>query len=239
LSAPRSTPPTSRELSTTAGANNLAVVLARLAPAGVATAVEPVPDGGGRSAEHAAGQRAGQRAVAALGATGGPIGAVGDRPAWPDGVVGSVSHAGSWAAAVAASTSDVAAIGLDLDREASLPAADATAVCSAAEQFALAALPAGPAQDSWATLLWVAKEAAFKAWDPWCDGRLWGVDPVLLSVDVTSAGWVIAHPAAELDTRIPGLPPLRGGWSVADGLVVVVLAARQGGAPPPAGRLRS
>jgi hypothetical protein len=71
----------------------------------------------------------------------------------------------------------------------------------------------------------MAKEAAFKAWDPWCGGALLGVDPALLAIHVGASGAVRAHPAPELEERVPGLPLLAGRWADAAGLVAVVLAA--------------
>jgi 4'-phosphopantetheinyl transferase EntD len=122
----------------------------------------------------------------------------------------------------------VAVIGLDLDRSGALPADDAAAVCSPAERRVLEHAPAGPERDALATLLWVAKEAAFKAWDPWTDGALWGVDPALLAVTTTADGRVRAEPAPELEARLPGLPHLVGGWRVVEGLAVVLLTAPPG-----------
>jgi enterobactin synthetase component D len=206
----------------------LDLALTALAPAGVVTAVELVPTAEGRTGEHAAGRRAAVRALATLGVSGTPQGPAGSRPVWPDGIVGSISHAGRSAAAAVAWHDVVRAIGLDLDRSGALPADDAAAVCSPAERRVLEQAPAGPERDARATLLWVAKEAAFKAWDPWADGALWGVDPALLAVTTTDDGRVRAEPSPLLAARLPGLPRLMGGWRVVDGLAVVLLTASPG-----------
>lgn len=62
----------------------------------------------GRACAHAA--------LAAIGRDDGPVG-VGSRrqPRWPDGVVGSIAHAGAWAAAVVAGTDHARGLGVDIE----------------------------------------------------------------------------------------------------------------------------
>jgi 4'-phosphopantetheinyl transferase EntD len=206
----------------------LAALLGGVTPPGATSAFEQVREG---ADEHAAGRRAAVRAARAQHAAGEVTGARGSRPCWPPGVVGSISHCAGWAAAVVAASARYGAIGLDLEISGSLPAEDAAIVCSAVEQSVLAGLASGPRRDASATLHWVGKEAAFKAWDSWCDGALWGVDPASLVVDAAASGDVHVHPAPELAERLPGLPPLSGRWADATGLVVVVLTAPAGPAP--------
>ena len=200
----------------------IALLVAGVTPAHAVSAVEPC---GQYAGEHEAGRRATANAVGALGAAGKVSGLRGTRPSWPLGLVGSISHAQGWAAAVVARSTYYGAIGLDLAASGALPADDAVVVCSAVEQSVLAGLAIGPERDATATLYWVGKEAAFKAWDSWCNGALRGVDPVLLAVDIGASGAVLASPTPELADRLPGLPPLSGRWADNCGLVVVTLTA--------------
>lgn len=200
----------------------IARLVAGVSPPDATSAVEPVEE---RHDEHAAGRRAAARAVEALGTAGAVTGARGTRPSWPPGLVGSISHTQGCAAAVVACAARYGAIGLDLEVSGALPAEDAVAVCSAAEKSVLARFARGPERDAVATLHWVAKEAAFKAWDSWCDGALRGVDPALLEVGIVASGAVHVQPAAQLADRRFALPPLSGLWRHRCGLVAVVLAA--------------
>ena len=206
-------------------ARAVALVVAGVTHPDAMSAVESI---GERSGEHEAGRRAAARAVAALGAGGGVSGLRGSRPSWPPGLVGSISHTRGWATSVVARSEHYGAVGLDLEVSRALPADDAVAVCSAVEQSVFAGLGTGPERDAIATLHWVAKEAAFKAWDPWCAGALWGVNPALLGVEFSASGAVRAHADPELCDRLPGLPPLWGRWVDASGFVAVVLTAPPG-----------
>jgi 4'-phosphopantetheinyl transferase EntD len=198
-------------------------MITALAPNGVTIAVEPVTSPGGPHAEHAAGRRAATRALAALGVAGRATGDRGSRPTWPAGTVASISHAAGWAAAVAARTSEWSALGVDIDQSGALPAADALLICNSAERAALAELEVGPARDRWATLMWAIKEAAFKAYDTWTGGGLYGIDPAGLDVRCGAGGSATASANVP---DLPALPRLTGRWAEAEGVVAVVIAAR-------------
>jgi 4'-phosphopantetheinyl transferase EntD len=88
-----------------------------------------------------------------------PIGAW-HQPLWPEGVVGSISHAAGAGVAVAARVTDLRGIGVDVearDRRLSLRAA--SRVLTRAERWALDE----PQQLPWPLVLFCVKEAAFKA----------------------------------------------------------------------------
>ncbi len=206
-------------------AAELARVLGTLVPRAAVVAVEYVPEHSGRKAEHDAGRRAVRRALDQLGRIGEPDGAMGSRPLWPPGVVGSISHARGYAVAVVSDDDVSGAIGVDIDEAEALPARDAAVVCSDTERQAIDRHQDGPSRDAFATLVWTAKEAAFKAWDGWSDGRLWGVDPALLAVECTDDGRVVARAAEDVADRCPGLPELAGRWARSGPLVGVVVAA--------------
>jgi hypothetical protein len=153
----------------------LAGALVAVGPRGLVVEVEPSGDDG----DHLAGRRAARRAA------GGPVGR-GDRgrPVWPPGTIGSISHSGGVAVAVAVpARGPVLALGVDIDVAGSLPADDAELVCSAAERRLLAAAGSSRSADELATQLWVVKEAAFKAWDASTGGALWGCEAASLEVD--------------------------------------------------------
>ncbi|QDA36652.1 4-phosphopantetheinyl transferase (plasmid) [Paracoccus liaowanqingii] len=115
-----------------------------------------------RQQEFAAGRAAARDALqqAGLAPCSLPIGP--DRaPIWPEGAVGSISHAGGWAAAVAARSDVWAGIGLDLEIVAPMPG-DMAALVRAQGDDDGGLLP--PALT--ATLVFSLKEAAFKAQFP-------------------------------------------------------------------------
>ncbi len=212
----------------------------------------------GRAGDTAAGRRAASAALDLLGDDLGrhDLGRHDDgRPAWPAGTTGSIAHAGDLAAAVAALVGPAVAgdppaagraIGIDVEVAGALPAADAALVLDDAER---AAVDRAPHPDRLATLLWSAKEAAYKAWHTATDGGLVDVDPVDIHIDL-----VPADPATP-----DGLRPLRAtvrgrlagpvepvgdlhGWCVEDAGYVAVLvvsaerAARASARGPHQGR---
>jgi len=99
-------------------------------------------------------------ALAGLGFPGCPV-PVGDNraPTWPDGVVGSISHCGTTAAAAVAHREETGGVGLDLERNEALDAPLVSMICRSEESALLA--------DSdirllLAKLIFSAKESVFK-----------------------------------------------------------------------------
>jgi 4'-phosphopantetheinyl transferase EntD len=117
-----------------------------------------------RVREFAAGRICARRAIVKLGLAPAAIPAGADRaPVWPDGVIGSITHAdGHCAAAVARAGGGIAAIGLDLEEAAPLPEGVLEIVCSAEEQAWLQAQPAAE-REILARAIFSAKECAYKA----------------------------------------------------------------------------
>lgn len=89
----------------------------------------------------------------------------GGAPAWPTGVVGSMTHCAGYAAAAVAAAQRVSAIGIDAEPDAPLPDGVLDLVATAAERARLPA-PHAPDAPCWDRLLFCAKEAVFKAWYP-------------------------------------------------------------------------
>ncbi len=115
-----------------------------------------------RLAEFRHGRSCARAALERLGLDPSGIPAGGRRePLWPDGVVGSISHAGDAAAAVVSLSSRFAALGLDLEPATELDAELRPRVCRPEELSGLPAIPAMAGRR--AKLLFSAKEAAYKA----------------------------------------------------------------------------
>ncbi|MGR3377595.1 4'-phosphopantetheinyl transferase family protein [Salipiger abyssi] len=116
-----------------------------------------------RLAEFTGGRVAARRAMAQLGLAPAPVAMDPDRaPRWPDGVVGSITHAAGLCFAVVGHSSDWSALGADLERDAALPAEIVAEVATPQELAGLAPLPAREA----AARIFSAKEAAYKAQYP-------------------------------------------------------------------------
>jgi 4'-phosphopantetheinyl transferase EntD len=204
--------------------NELNAELATLASrAGVRGALVTV-NGSGHEAQRAAGERA----ASLLGAT---LRGRGDdgRPLWDDEVVGSIAHTDDEAVAIVASSRTCVAVGVDLERAAALPHTDARLVLDERECAALD----DHAQPDWlATLVWSAKEAAFKAWSSATNGALGTVNPVDIHVDVDERAKTLTVDAAgTLGSVVKGLVPSRGFYAEAGGrvLTLVTLPATSSG----------
>ena len=191
-----------------------------------------------RRAEFAAGRSCARAALAALGVPAGPIlpGPAG-QPQWPAGVTGSITHCAGYQACAVARTTDVAAIGIDAEPDAALPAGLIERIATGPERawisrhVATAALPSAWASAAppwaarhgvcWDRLLFSAKEAACKLWYP-----LTGQWPGFREVTVTLAttGTFTARlprpgPAGG-DGRVT---PVTGRWRARDGLIVTAI----------------
>lgn len=136
-----------------------------------------------RRREFRAGRTFARRAMLALGVPGAAIKARTDRsPAWPDGVVGSISHCDDvCVAAVGRANDGWLAIGIDIEQRASLPPELATEVCGSEEQVWLASLPAAERGD-FARLIFSAKECAYKCQHV-LSGRLLAFDALTIRID--------------------------------------------------------
>src|SRR5262249_61789813 len=91
--------------------------------------------GPGRRAEFAAGGGCAREARPGLGGPAAPIlpGPAGE-PRWPGGVTGSITHCAGYRACAVARTTDVAAIGIDAEPDAALPAGLIEKVATGPEQ---------------------------------------------------------------------------------------------------------
>lgn len=176
-----------------------------------------------RRAEFVAGRAAARAALVALGLSPvaiprGPAGA----PLWPDGIVGSISHAAGLCLAAAAREVDCAALGLDIEEDRPLPADLVAEVCGPAER---ASLPPGDAGGRAALAVFSAKEAAYKALHPRGAG-VFGFDA--LEVTLHPGGF-----AARLARPLGPFPAgfvLRGRRAQASGLILSLAVLPPGSA---------
>jgi 4'-phosphopantetheinyl transferase EntD len=181
--------------------------------------------GAGRGAERDAGAGAAARALAGAGcAEPALLGHEDDgRPSWPAGFTGSIAHADGMAVAAASTRAACHALGIDVERRAALPATDAVAVLDADENASVAA-HADP--DALATLLWSAKEAAFKAWSTATAGGLGRVDPVDVHVEIDeTAGAVEVTARGALRAATEPVGPVRGAFETTSGHLLVLVTA--------------
>jgi 4'-phosphopantetheinyl transferase EntD len=132
-------------------------------PAEAAAVAQAVP---ARQQEFAAGRAAARAAMAVLGIAPQPVPAGEDRaPVWPEGVVGSITHANGLALAAVARAGAVLAIGIDAEPDRPLPAGLEDEICGPGEQPWLDALdPAARARAG--RRVFAAKEAIYKALYP-------------------------------------------------------------------------
>ncbi|CED90891.1 4'-phosphopantetheinyl transferase protein [Actinomyces succiniciruminis] len=92
----------------------------------------------------------------------GPMG----EPAWPDGVVGSLTHCRGYRAAAVARTSQVAALGIDAEPNRSLAGGVLARIASPAERENVCELVEAFPDVAGDRLLFSIKESVYKAWFP-------------------------------------------------------------------------
>ncbi len=149
-----------------------------------------------RVAEFAAGRVAARRALAALGTS--PVAVpVGLRrmPAWPPGVVGSITHCAGLVAAAVGWSADWWALGIDAEPAVVLEDDVRDAVTTPVERAALA----DPLD---ATAVFCAKEAFYKCWSA-LDGAVLEFTDVEISFDVSRASPRASEPIGSVSRASP------------------------------------
>jgi 4'-phosphopantetheinyl transferase EntD len=206
-----------------------------------------------RRAEFAAGRLCARAALARLGVPAAPIlpGPAG-QPRWPAGVTGSITHCAGYRACAVARTTDVAAIGIDAEPDAALPAGLIEMVATGPERawirrhaaarrgagvvgagLAGAGVPgagltgagapgAGPPAVCWDRLLFSAKEAACKLWYP-LTGQWPGLRAVVIGL-ATTGTFTVCLPGPGPGAGDRPATPLTGRWLARDGLIVTAIA---------------
>jgi 4'-phosphopantetheinyl transferase EntD len=118
-----------------------------------------------RIREFAAGRHCARKALALLGVPEGPILRGRDRePLWPAGIVGSITHCDGYCASAVAKNADLAALGIDAEKNEPLPSGVESLV--ATEEETIQFRQAGSHGIHWDKLVFSAKESFFKAWFP-------------------------------------------------------------------------
>jgi 4'-phosphopantetheinyl transferase EntD len=179
-----------------------------------------------------------RRALAVLGLPPVPI-VPGERgaPAWPSGVVGSMTHCDGYRASAVALERKVRTVGLDAEPNGPLPDGVLKMIATPAEIDWLNGAPSGPAGNSsgvcWDRLLFSAKESIYKAWFPltrrWLDFEEAVVTP---DPDAGTFDARLCVPGPVVDGR--RLTGFTGRWVVRHGLVVTAITVL---ADPAAGGL--
>ena len=142
-------------------------------------------------------------------------------PVWPPGVVGSMTHCDGYRACAIGRAEMFAAIGIDAEPHAALPAGVLPMVAIESERRSLAVLAARTPGICWDRILFSAKESVFKAWFP-ATGR-WlgfaGAEVTLGPAGTFAASLLVPGPVA-------GGSPLTtypGRWIVERGLIVTAV----------------
>jgi len=175
--------------------------------------------GAKRRSEFAAVRACARRALTSAGLGPGPVprnqtGA----PAWPSGVVGSMTHCKGYRACAIGRAEAFGAIGIDAEPHEPLPGGVLLMVANAAERAALACLAADGPRTCWDKLLFSAKEAVFKAWSP--VARRWlGFTDAELTLD--PGGSFTARLLVPRPDEVPAA--YRGRWIVDRGLIATAV----------------
>lgn len=148
-------------------------------------------------------------------------------PQWPKGVVGSLTHCDGYRGAVLAYSMQVRSVGIDAEPHGPLPDGVLGAVSLEAEREWLATV--GSEDVHWDRVLFCAKEATYKAWEP-LTGRWLGFEDAHITFERTGSGDDISG-TFHSELLVPGDtvsgPPLRafdGRWMVAGGLVMTAIS---------------
>jgi 4'-phosphopantetheinyl transferase EntD len=179
-----------------------------------------------RRLEYLAGRHCARAALARLGIRGHVLAAGADRaPIWPPGIVGSITHTGTAAdgfcGVAVARREDLAAVGIDAERDQPLPDEVLPTVLTPRERDALLRRPAA-SRDRVAALCFSAKESVYKALAPSL-GRFIEFDQVTVELDLEAGRFT-----AVVDLPGAVVPPLAGRLLVTPGLLLTAVAIASG-----------
>lgn len=168
-----------------------------------------------RRAQFGTGRLCARRALALLGQ---PVASLlvgpGGAPAWPRGMVGSITHTSTYCAAAVAPSPPWRSVGLDAEDVRPLEEGIVEAIATESERRWLAGLPA-PARDAHALLLFSAKEAFYKLQYP-LTGRFLDFADVEIEADLQGGTFLVSPPA-----EVPAaLGAVRGRFAFSAGKVL-------------------
>lgn len=181
-----------------------------------------------RRREFGAGRACARAALRALGLEAGAIPVGPDRaPVWPAGVVGSITHTRGFCAAAVARRRDLGGVGVDAERRGAVGPELVPRVCTPAEIRWMQAAASRSARD-WATLVFSAKEAAYKALHARLGGRILGFHDAVLPEPPRGGEFCVSVVAEGLPPAVPAR--LRGRFRLSGRhvLTAVVLPTRGG-----------
>ena len=150
-------------------------------------------------------------------------------PAWPTGVVGSITHSRKLVAAAAAHAGEIQDLGIDVEDATRHSARLERWACTDAERAALRALTVPDGSTGWSTVVFSAKEAVYKAVNP-STGIPLRFHDVELDFDLPTRTFRV-----RVVRPVPGptewAERLSGRYEVAHGAVLSSAILHSGGAP--------
>lgn len=153
-------------------------------------------------------------------------------PAWPAGIVGSITHSRLLVAAAAAHVGDIQDLGIDVEDATRHSARLERWACTEGERTTLGVLPVPRGSAGWSTIVFSAKEAVYKAVNP-STGIALRFHDVELDVDPAARAFAV-RVVRPIDGPTDWAQRLTGRYEVVDGIVLssVILHARgSAGAP--------
>jgi 4'-phosphopantetheinyl transferase EntD len=181
-----------------------------------------------RRGEFATGRLLARALLTRLGCAAAPLLSRADRsPAWPDGVIGSITHThGLCAAAVARSGGAVLGLGIDVERAAPLEEPTARHVLTGFERQSLGSLSAAERAQQ-AMIAFCVKEAIYKCLYPVGNVGLGFADVEVILPAATPA--VEVRPGSQMLRRIPRGAQLECGFSLVGRFVRAAAVLRRHG----------
>jgi 4'-phosphopantetheinyl transferase EntD len=172
-----------------------------------------------RRREFAAGRACARAALLRLGLPAATLPARSDRtPAWPDGVIGSITHCAGYCAAALARRGAIVGLGLDAEVAGRVERGLVPRICSGAELEALAQLGAEQPSSDWPTVYFSAKESVYKCTYPLARTRL-GFRDVEVEIEAAS-GRFRAHLVHRAAQAAAGARVLHGRFAVEGAIVL-------------------
>jgi 4'-phosphopantetheinyl transferase EntD len=110
-------------------------------------------------------------------------------PLWPEGIVGSMTHATGYCAAAVTSSLDFCSVGIDAEEHRALSEDVLDLVSSHEERLLLRTSRAFDERICWDAVLFSSKEAVYKTWYPLMH-RWLGFDDVLVEIDAKTSRFI-------------------------------------------------
>jgi 4'-phosphopantetheinyl transferase EntD len=176
-----------------------------------------------RRTEFVTGRACARLALARLGLARRPIpsGPRGE-PTWPRGVTGSITHCDGYRGAAVARTAQIAALGIDAEPNAELPAGVLEAIGLPPERAWVDRLSGTRPGVCWDRLLFCAKEAVYKTWYPLTQRPL-GFEDAAVTVDAGQGRFTARLRTAGPVHRGRELTEFTGRWMVRENLILTAI----------------